>query len=175
VIAFEEIEHIYPPDQFEIYAASTYNKLNRVREKLYTAAKKKGYTCANYISSRAFVWHNVELGDNVFIFENNVVQHKVKIGNNVMLWSGNHIGHQTIIKDHVYISSHVVISGFCEIGEFSFIGVNATFNDNIKLAKDNIVGSGSLIVKNTEEGKLMIGSPAKPSTKSSFEAFGVNI
>lgn len=173
VIDFAVIETEYPAGQFEIFAASTYNKLNRVRTKMYRAAKAKGYTCANYISSKAFVWHNVQLGDNVMIFENNVVQHLVKIGNNVVLWSGNHIGHQTVIEDNVYLSSHCVISGFCTIGAYSFLGVNCTFNDNIKLGRDNIVGSGALIVKNTEDGKLMIGSPAKPALKSSYEAFGV--
>jgi sugar O-acyltransferase (sialic acid O-acetyltransferase NeuD family) len=173
VIDFAEIESKYPQSQYHIFAASTYNKLNRVRTKMYNAAKAKGYTCANYISSKAFVWHNVQLGDNVMIFENNVVQHLVKIGNNVVLWSGNHVGHQTIIEDNVYLSSHCVISGFCVIGAYSFLGVNCTFNDNIKLGKDNIVGSGALIVKNTEDGKLMIGSPAKPAEKSSYAAFNV--
>jgi acetyltransferase-like isoleucine patch superfamily enzyme len=98
----------------------------------------------------------------------------VKIGNNVVLWSGNHIGHQTIIEDNVYLSSHCVISGFCVIGEYSFLGVNCTFNDNIKLGKDNIVGSGALIVKNTESGKLMVGAPARAALKTSYEAFNVS-
>lgn len=173
VIDFAIITEKYPPGQYEIFAASTYNKLNRVRTKMYKAAKAKGYTCANYVSSKAFVWHNVQLGENVMIFENNVVQHLVKIGNNVVLWSGNHVGHQTIIEDNVYLSSHCVISGFCVIGAFSFLGVNCTFNDNIKLGKDNIVGSGALIVKNTEDAQLMIGSPAKPAAKTSYEAFNV--
>ena len=56
--------------------------------------KAKGYAAATYVSSRAFVWHNVVLGDNVFIFESNVVQHHASIGNDVILWSGNHIGHR---------------------------------------------------------------------------------
>lgn len=174
VVAFEDLESIYPPAQYEVYVAVSYVKLNRSRAKMYNAVKAKGYKCANYISSRAFVWHNVEIGENVFIFENNVIQHKVKLGNNIILWSGNHIGHQTQIKDHVYLSSHCVISGYCEIGEYSFLGVNSTFNDSIIIAKDNIIGSGALLVKNTEVGKLMIGSPAKAAVKSSYEAFNVS-
>lgn len=173
VLEFETLEEKYPPESFEVYVAISYVKLNRARASLFNQAKAKGYTCANYISSHAFVWHNVQLGENVFIFENNVLQHHVTIGNNVILWSGNHIGHRTRIKDHVYLSSHVVISGFCEIGEYSFLGVNSTFNDNITVGRDNVIGSGALIVKNTEDGKLMIGSPAKAAAKSSYEAFNV--
>ncbi|MEJ7610080.1 MAG: acetyltransferase [Ferruginibacter sp.] len=174
VIPFGELETIHPPGRVEIFAASTYNKLNRVRTKMYNAAKAKGYSCANYISSRAFVWHNVTIGDNVMIFENNVIQHMVSIGNNVILWSGNHIGHRTVINDNVYISSHCVISGFCEIGMSSFLGVNCTLNDNIKIEKDNIIGSGAVVVKNTEIGSVMIGSPAKPGRKTAYEAFNVS-
>ena len=66
-----------------------------------------------------------------------------------------------------------MVSGYCEIGEYSFLGVNSTFNDKITIAKDNIIGSGALIVKDTEPGKLMMGAPAKPALKSSYEAFNV--
>jgi acetyltransferase-like isoleucine patch superfamily enzyme len=73
----------------------------------------------------------------------------------------------------VYVSSHCVISGFCEIGENSFLGVNSTYNDNIKIAKDNIIGSGAVVIKDTEPGVVMMGSPAKPGSKTSYEAFDV--
>jgi sugar O-acyltransferase (sialic acid O-acetyltransferase NeuD family) len=173
VISFDEVEKKYAPTDVEIFVAISYTKLNRIRAKCFRMVKEKGYTCASYISSKAFVWHNATIGENCMIFENNVIQHKVKIGNGCILWSGNHVGHQTIIEDFVYISSHVVISGFCVIGSHSFLGVNATFNDHIQLGKDNIVGSGALIVKPSETGKLLVGSPARPAPKSSYEAFGV--
>jgi sugar O-acyltransferase (sialic acid O-acetyltransferase NeuD family) len=174
VVSFDNVEEKFPASEVEMCVAISYTKLNRVRAKCFKMAKAKGYTCATYISSKAFVWHNAEIGENCMIFENNVIQHKVRIGNGVILWSGNHIGHQTIIEDYVYISSHVVISGFCVIGAYSFLGVNSTFNDRIHLGKDNIVGSGALIVKPSEEGKLLVGSPARPALKSSYEAFAVN-
>jgi sugar O-acyltransferase (sialic acid O-acetyltransferase NeuD family) len=174
IVEFEDLEVLYPIDAYEVFVAISYVKLNRVRRKMFESCKAKGYTCANYISSKAFVWHNVKLGENIFVFENNVIQHKVSIGNNVILWSGNHIGHQTVIEDHVYISSHAVISGFCRIGESSFIGVNSTLNDNVTIAEDTIVGSAALIVKNfTDKGYLLIGSPAKVASKTSYESFNV--
>jgi hypothetical protein len=30
------------------------------------------------------------------------------------------------VCDNVFVASHAVISGYCEIGESSFIGVNST-------------------------------------------------
>ncbi|WP_245213936.1 hypothetical protein [Rhodoferax sp. AJA081-3] len=63
-----------------------------------------------------------EIGENCFILEDNTLQPFTKIGNNVILWSGNHIGHHGEIHDHVTFTSHVVMSGHCSIGPYSFLG-----------------------------------------------------
>ena len=151
VIPFESLEKNYSPDDYELYIAISSGKLNRNRTKVFLQAKDKGYHCASYISSRAFVWRDVEIGENCFIFEDNTLQPFVKIADNVTLWSGNHIGHNTIIKSNCFISSHCVISGFCEIGENSFLGVNCTIENNTIIEKDNFIGAGALIQKNTNE------------------------
>jgi len=173
VVPLETLQSQYPPKDYFVYVAISFVKLNRIRAMIYNQVKAMGYTCASYISSKAFVWRNVEIGENVFIFENNVLQHHVKVGNNIILWSGNHVGHRSVIKDHAYLSSHCVVSGFCEIGEYAFLGVNSTYNEYVKIAKDCIVGSGALVVKSTAEGTVMIGAPAKPTAKTSYETFNL--
>lgn len=172
VVPFEDLENIYDPREYKIFVAITFVQLNRLRTRLFEAALKKGFSAASYVSSKAFVWHNVKIGQNCFIFENNVLQYHVKVGNNVIVWSGNHIGHRSVIKDNSFIASHVVISGYCEIGESCFIGVNVALNDQIKVQRDCVIGSGANIIKNTKPGKVYTGNPAKPG-RSSFEAFGV--
>ena len=173
IVPFEELENTYSPAQYKVFIAISYTQLNRIRTRLYKEAKQKGFTAVSYVSSKAFVWHNVEIGENSFIFENNVIQYHVKIGNNVILWSGNHIGHRTKIEDNCYVSSHVVISGYCEIGQNCFLGVNSCFNDKIIVAEDCIIGSGAVVNQNTERGKVYIGNPAKQLAKTSYETFDV--
>ncbi len=173
VVPFENITKLYSPKEYVLFVAISYTQLNRVRAKYYQLAKQKGYKLASYVSSHAFVWKTAKIGDNCLIFENNVIQHEVKIGNDVILWSGNHVGHRTHIEDHVYISSHCVLSGYCHIGAYSFLGVNSTFNDRITVAPDSIIGSGAVVIGDTEPGKVYVGNPARPLLKSSFEVFGV--
>lgn len=173
IVPFETLEQTYSPQEFEVFIAVTYTKMNRVRTKLYHAAKEKGFKFARYISSKAFVWHNAKIGENCFIFENNVIQYHAEIGNNVILWSGNHIGHRAKIKDNCFISSHVVISGYTEIGENCFLGVNSTFTDFIKVAKDCFIGAGALITKDTAEGQIFPGTPTQPSPIKSLKFFKV--
>src|SRR5438067_1052429 len=122
VVAFEELETRWAPGGHKALVAVTYGHLNRLRTRLYEETKAMGYDLVSFVSPYAFVWHDVDIGENCFIFEQNVLQYQVKIGNNVVLWSGNHVGHQTRSRDNCFISSHVVISGYCDIGENSFLG-----------------------------------------------------
>ena len=173
VVHFEEVEKVYDPSEYKAFVAISYTKLNRVRTRLYHATRQKGYGLVSYVSSKAFVWRNVEIGENCLIMENNVLQYAVRVGNNVVLWSGNHIGHQTVIKDNVFISSHVVVSGYCEVGENCFLGVNSSIANNVTIAKDCLIGMAAVVNKNTEERKVYIGNPARPRESDSFAAFGV--
>ncbi|KAJ51371.1 sugar O-acyltransferase (sialic acid O-acetyltransferase NeuD family) [Clostridium tetanomorphum] len=174
VIAFEDIEKNYPKEKYKVFTAITFTKLNRVRTRLYNEAKDKGYKFVSYVSSKSFVWRNAKIGENSFIFENNVIQYNVNIGNNVVLWSGNHVGHRAIIGDNSFISSHVVISGYCNVGKNCFLGVNSTLVDSISIAEDTLIGAGSVITKTIEnKGKIYVGSPAKPIEKTVYEKFGI--
>ncbi len=173
VIAFEEIESMYPPSLHEMHIAIVYNNINRIRMKYYEEARQKGYKLANYISSRSFVWRNVQIGDNCFVFEDNTIQPFVKIGNNNIFWSGNHIGHHSVIGSHNFISSHVVISGFCTIGNANFIGVNSTAGNNLSIGNDCFIGSAVHIIKPVKDGTLLRGNPNYADEKSTYERFGI--
>jgi sugar O-acyltransferase (sialic acid O-acetyltransferase NeuD family) len=149
VVEFSRISELYPPQTCKLFIPISYKKLNKIREEKYLVAKKQGYKFINVISSKALIY-NSKIGENCFIFENNIIQPFSKIGNNCIIWSGNHIGHHSVIEDHCFISSQVVISGNSVIGKYSFLGVNSTIRDNIKIGTQNIIGAGSLILKNTK-------------------------
>jgi sugar O-acyltransferase (sialic acid O-acetyltransferase NeuD family) len=173
VVAFEEVERTFSPREHDAFVAIPYIQLNRVRARLCAAAKAKGYPLATYVSSKAFVWRNVEIGENCFLFEANVVQYSVRIGNNVVLWSGNHIGHRTVIEDNCFVASHAVVSGYCRIGANSFVGVNCTLRDHITIGRDAIVGAGAVVVKDVGERQVVRGNPATAAAADSFRVFGV--
>lgn len=173
IVPFEKVESIYSPLEHEMHIALVYINLNRVRIQFYSEAKNKGYTLANYISTRAFVWKNVEMGDNCFIFEDNTIQPFVKIGSNNVFWSGNHIGHHSKIGSHNFISSHVVVSGFCELGNANFMGVNSTMGNNLSIGSDCLIGSAVHIVKNIPDGSLIKGTPNKADETTTWEKFKI--
>jgi sugar O-acyltransferase (sialic acid O-acetyltransferase NeuD family) len=161
VVPFEELEKLYPSSHFSFFAPMSHRKMNKLRAKIYTQAKGKGYKIISYISSKATIFSNVSIGENCFILENNTIQPFVSIGNNVVLWSGNHIGHHSIIKDHVLLTSHVVISGHCVIEPYSFFGVNSTLRDGLNIARGTLIAMGACVTKDTDEWGVYTGIPAK--------------
>ena len=116
VVPFEEIESYYPPSEFLFFAPMTGLKMNTLRKNIYEEGKLKGYKFISYISSKATLFDN-KIGENCFILEDNTIQPFTEIGDNVILWSGNHIGHHSKIDNHVFFTSHVVLSGHCHVKE----------------------------------------------------------
>jgi sugar O-acyltransferase (sialic acid O-acetyltransferase NeuD family) len=173
IVAFEDVTNIFPPSTHHMHVALTYKNLNRTRMRIYKEAKEKGYVLANYISSRAFIWRNVTIGDNCFVFEDNTIQPFVTIGSNNIFWSGNHIGHHSVIGSHNFISSHVVISGFCKVGDANFMGVNSTMGNELSIGNDCLIGSAVHIVRPVGDGVLMKGTPNKPDEVSTYEKFNI--
>lgn len=173
VVAFEDVAKNYSPDSYDFFVALSYSKLNAVRKEKFLAAKEMGYKLVSFISSRATVLNEGRIGENCFIFEDNTIQPFVTIGNNVTLWSGNHIGHHSVIHDHTFIASHVVVSGGVEIGEQCFVGVNATLRDHIKIGDRCVVGAGALLLADATPEGVYIGTATGRSKVPSTRLRGI--
>ena len=171
IVEFENLDKDYSPSDYYIFVAITYTKLNTLRTRLFNNLKEKGYRFVNYISPHAYLDEETEIGENVFIFENNTIQPFVKIRDNCILWSGNHIGHHSLIEDNVFISSHVVISGFCKIGKNSFLGVNSTIINGVSIGENNLITEGTIISSNTEKDSIYKSSESKKSKVSASKFF----
>ncbi len=170
VVPFEELENHYPPTEYRFFAPMTGVKMNTLRKKIYEEGKAKGYKYISYISSKATVCNNV-IGENCFILEDNTLQPFTEIGNNVVMWSGNHIGHHGKIEDHVFFTSHVVLSGHCHVKERAWLGVNATIRDYTTIGKGCLIAMGSVITKNTDDHAFYMGFPAKKQEKPALEVY----
>ena len=170
VVPFEEIESMYPPDEYRMSVFISYRKLNKLRAEKYAQAKAKGYQLISYISSKATTWPGLVVGDNSFICENSSIGPFVQIENNVFIGSGSVIGHNTVIKDHCFIGPHATILGSCTIEPYCLIGASSTIRDGgITIGKECLIGAGALIFKDTKERGVYIGRSAELVSKSSTE------
>jgi sugar O-acyltransferase (sialic acid O-acetyltransferase NeuD family) len=170
VVPFEDVETLFPPGEYHFFAPMTGRNMNRNRERIYLEAKQKGYEFISYVSSKATMFGN-PIGENCFILEDNTIQPFTTIGNNVVLWSGNHIGHHGTIKDHVFFTSQVVMSGHCIIEPYCFFGVNATIRDHLHVAEGTLLGMASALYKNSDPWGVYLGNPPKKLGKPSYETY----
>ena len=150
-----------------MFVAVGYAKLNTLRETFCGAARAKGYKLLSYVCSKATQWGATEIGDNVFVFEDNTLQPFTSIGDGTIVWSGNHIGHHSRIGKYCMITSHVVVSGHCRIGDRCFMGVNSAIADSVSIGDDNLIGAGAVIEKNTGPREVYMPERLKKFAKDS--------
>jgi sugar O-acyltransferase (sialic acid O-acetyltransferase NeuD family) len=170
VVEFERLDHFYPPTDFYLFAPMTGVRMNTLRKMVYLQGKEMGYDFISYISSKATVFGN-KIGENCFILEDNTLQPFTEIGNNVVMWSGNHIGHHGKIDDHVFFTSHVVLSGHCHVKERAWFGVNSTVRDYLTIGEGCLIAMASVVTKSTEDNGFYMGFPATKNERSALDVY----
>jgi sugar O-acyltransferase (sialic acid O-acetyltransferase NeuD family) len=162
VIDFEEVQKLFPPEQFDMFIAIGYHEMNSLRELKCNEAIDKGYTLINIISPNCKLPKHTKIGYNCFIMPPAIIHPCVSIGNNVFVWSGGLIGHHSIINDNVWITSCANIGGNVSIGKNTFIAINATIGHSVAIGANCFLGANSLVTKKLEDDKVVIAESSKP-------------
>ncbi|MCY2686978.1 acetyltransferase [Salinimicrobium sp. TH3] len=159
LINFDDIESKFSPEEYELFI-TVGNDI--VRERIFLAAKSKGYKLASYVSSFASYMENLKYGENVFIGGGSGIQPFVEIEDNCIL-IGVRIGHHTKVCKNSLLS-HPVIGSNVVIGQNSFLGINCSIKPDVKIGKRNVIGMGAVITKDTGDGEVYSPSPTKKRT-----------
>ena len=162
VVAFEEVEQEFPPDECGMFVAVGIHRVNRLRAAKVAEAEAKGYHLASFVSSRADVAPDLEVRPNTMIMERAGIQPFVEIGRNTVIWSATRIGFHTCIGDHCWIVCPI-FGESVTVGDFSFIGLNATIAPHVSIGQGNVIGAGALILKDTQDFEVYRGHPSTPS------------
>lgn len=148
VIEFDKIENQYSINNYEMFIAIGPSGMNKVREKKFKDAKKKGYKLASYISTKAIC--DSLTGENVFIGDMSVINPFVDLGNNILIWENSVINNNVSIEDHCYISPHSSIGTNSIIKQNSIIGTGAIIKTGINIAEKTLIGAGCYISQDTK-------------------------
>jgi UDP-3-O-[3-hydroxymyristoyl] glucosamine N-acyltransferase LpxD len=115
----------------------------------------------------------VLIGDDVEICANSHVAKgslsDTVIGNGTKVDSLVHISHNVFVGKNCEITAGSVIGGSAEVGDSTWIGLNATLKDHVKVGNNVIVASGASVIHDVPSQDIVAGVPAK-SIKNKVKA-----
>ena len=158
LITEQEAINNYSPKDYSFFIALGYHNNNKLRKEKYQFFKSKGYRFVNYIDKKIRI--DIEVGENVFLMDDVLLQPKVKIGNNVFIFGGAMVGHHSIIKDNCWITGGALIGGSVFIGDSTFLAMGTTVGHETQIGKNCFLGANILVSKNLPDNSVVI----KPDT-----------
>lgn len=156
LLPFDEATRLFPPAQHELHIAVGYHELNRVRQRLFDAARSRGYRLASYISSHSWPGPDAVVGENCFVADGVSLEAGARIGDNVALWSNVVVGHHAQVGDHCWIAAGTAIGGGTIIGDRCFVALNATIGNEVVVGADSILGARTLLTKSVGDKSVLV-------------------
>ena len=101
------------------------------------------------------------------IMDQVVVHPHVEVGANAVVWSQSRLAVKAKIGDHAWITS-AVIGDSTTIGDYTFVGLNATVASFVHVGKHNLIGAAAVILRDTKDYEVYKGPRSNPSTVSTL-------
>lgn len=105
--------------------------------------------------------NNVKMGKGNILYVRCFVSTNVTIGDFNVLNATVMIGHDATIGNYNVFMPCVNISGGVKIGDTNFMGLKSSILQYLKMGNEVRVGAGAIIMRNTKDGLLYVGVPAK--------------
>ena len=105
------------------------------------------------------IGENVEIGSNVCIDRGTIDD--TYIGDNVKIDNLCHIAHNAIIMDNSIIIALSMVGGSTVLNKSSYVAPGCIIRDQIVIGENGLIGMGSVVTKNVNPNKVVLGVPAK--------------
>lgn len=136
-------------------------KSAKTRMKIFHNLRQINAKMATIVSPLAYVSKYASLEEGTIVMHHAFVNAGAKVGMNVILNTACHLEHDSSVGDHCHISTGVFVNGDSKIGNETFIGSKTTVSSQVNVGNNVIIGAGSLVIKNIENNRTVIGVPTK--------------
>lgn len=156
LVAWEELEQVFPPDRVKLLGPLSYRRMNELRRDRHLEGRRRGYGFASFIHPASHIYAQ-SIGENCFILENNVIQPFARLGDGVMMWSGNHVGHHVSVGDYCFMASQVGLGGAARIGARCFLAGKVGVESGVSIGDGCFLGTGVLVKKDLAADSVVPG------------------
>lgn len=140
---------------YVIIAIANYKLKKSIVDKL-----EDKFKFATIVHPDIYLNRTIKIGHGSIIYPGVIMTTNINIGDHVIVSPKCGIGHDSIIKNYVSLLWNVNISGFDIIEEGALIGSGATIIQEKTVAKESIVGAGSVVIRNIDEYSINVGVPS---------------
>jgi sugar O-acyltransferase (sialic acid O-acetyltransferase NeuD family) len=160
-IPFEQLTELYPPEEFDFYAAIGAMHMNTLRYDIFSQAINMGYQTSSLVSSKAIVFEGFSIPKHCIIGDGSIIQPFVQLGDNTVVAGGVLISHDTVVGENTFIAAGAVIGGGVTIQKNCFIGTGAVVRSKLVLGEKTIVGAGVTLLESTLPGSVYMNTSAQ--------------
>lgn len=131
------------------------------RKLLLERVTSAGYTLTTLIDESAIVSETAKISRGCVISAGAVVSSNVILEENCFVMFHSIIGHDAHVKGNCVICPKATVGGNSVVGEQCFIGLASSMKQEVKIGDKVIVGMGSMLFKDVEDGSTVLGNPAR--------------
>ena len=121
----------------------------------------KDFKFISAIHPRAILGKNIYIGEGTVIMPGVIINSDASVGKFCIINTNSSLGHDGIMEDFSSMAPGVTTGGNVTIGKCASVSLGACIIHNIKIGEYSLIGSGSLIVEDVENLKLVYGLPGK--------------
>lgn len=167
VVSWDELRAGADRATTDVFVAVGVGRINTLRAQKVAEVAAEGFRLASFVSSHARVAPGFVARPNTMIMDQVNLHPQVEVGADTIIWSNSRIALKVRIGDHVWITS-AVVGDSTTIGDYSFIGINATVAPFVRVGSHNLIGAGAVILRDTKDYEVYKGPRSTPSKVSSL-------
>lgn len=101
------------------------------------------------------------LGTGVMVEQNVSLDAFVVIGSHCAVKRSASIGHESTLEDFCFVGPGATVCGRVMVKKGTYIGAGSVVRDGVRIGERCVVGAGAVVVKDLEDGVVVVGNPAK--------------
>lgn len=135
-----------------------------LRMSLLERALECGLRCVPIIDARAHVSEHSVIGDGTVVCAGACVNVGARLGTGCIVNTAATVDHDCILGDGVHIAPGAHLAGGVRVGARSWFGIGAVARQGITIGTDVLVGAGAVVIRDIDDGKTVMGNPAREVT-----------
>jgi sugar O-acyltransferase (sialic acid O-acetyltransferase NeuD family) len=135
---------------------------NVVRERISMYLMRQGLP--NYLSifhTRAYLSSSASIDDGVFVAAQAIVGPDTRIERGCIINHGAVVDHDCVVAEFSHIAPNATLGGNVKVGRRALIGAGANILPGVTVGDDCVVGAGSVVLNDLDQGGVYVGVPAR--------------